>query len=99
MKVNENIYTSGSTVRLQGEFFNFEGSPTDVYFLKVIIYDYKYNKLHEYPLSDSNRISAGKYFYDFITDITPGKYIYEFYGELDGLPALDRKSFMTKFIK
>lgn len=99
MTNNENIYTSGSTVRLIGEFFDFDGQPTDVLFLKVVIYDYKYNKLKEFTLNDSNKIETGKYFYDFVTDTTPKRVIYEFRGELDSLPALDRRSFTTKFIK
>lgn len=93
-----NTYIAGNTVKLEGEFRNFEGNLVNVQFSKVIIYDFKYNKIGEFNLGDSNKVSDGKYLYNFVTDKTPKKYIYEFYGELNGLPAIDRGMFVTKFI-
>lgn len=94
----ENVHLCGSTVRLVGEFFNFEGEPVDVSFTKVIIYNYKYEKLEEFMLTEANRIGVGKYFFNYVTESTPKTVIYEFSGELDGFPALDRNSFSTRFI-
>jgi hypothetical protein len=99
MKVNRlNIYLTGNTVRLEAEFRNLQGQLIDVDFPKLIIYDYKYNKIAEYPLTASNKSGTGKYFYNYETSESPKKLIYEFYGELDGLPTIDRKMFSTKFI-
>jgi hypothetical protein len=97
--MKDEMYLCGSTVRLIGEFFDFEGKPKDVQFPKVIIYDYKYKKVAEYPLSDSNKVGVGKYSYDYITTENPTRVIYEFNGESDSLPALDRGSFTTLFMK
>lgn len=94
----ENVYLFGSTVRLFGEFYNILGVPTDVNFPKIIIYDYKYNKIQEVNLTNTNKSDVGKYFFDLVLDHKNKRIIYEFNGEIDGLPALDRNSFTTKFI-
>lgn len=95
---NKKIYLCGSTVRLVGEFFDFENNPTDITLPKVIIYDYRYNKVSEITLDNNNKLGVGIYFYDFVTDMVEKTLIYEFYGELNGSPALDRNSFTSKFI-
>lgn len=93
-----NVYKSGNTVRLLGEFYDFNGELKDPQLIKVVIYDYKYNIVDTVPIGDANRLSVGKYYYDFSTKKESDKYIYEWYGEIDGNPSLDRRVFMTKFI-
>lgn len=85
-------------MRLIGEFFDFNGEPKDPQLIKIVIYDYKYRVVDEIPIGDSNKISIGRYYYDFITKKESDKYIYEWYGEIDGNPSLDRNVFMTNFI-
>lgn len=98
---NIQIYLTGNTVTLEAQFTDVDGNPIDVQFPKVTIYDYKYNKLEEFNLGESNKVanSLGKYFYNFTTDMKAMRVIYEIRGELNGLPILDRKEFMTKFVK
>lgn len=93
-----NAYLTGNTIRLTGEFFDQEEVPIDVQLVKVIIYDYKYTKLSETILNSSNKISTGNYVYDYTVATSGTKIIYEFYGELNGIPALNRGQFVTKFI-
>jgi hypothetical protein len=101
MASNIQIYLTGNTVTLEAQFTDVDGNPIDVQLPRVIIYDYKYNKLAEFPLTESNKVAGelGKYFYNYVTDVKPAKVIYEVRGELNGFPVLDRKEFMTKFIR
>jgi hypothetical protein len=96
---NMEMYLTGNTVTLEAQFTDINGSPIDVQNPKVIIYDYKYNVLKQIDLLDSNRISMGKYFYNYVTDSKPMRLIYEIRGDINGFPILDRKEFMTKFVK
>jgi len=83
-------YQQGNTVRLQGTFFDWDGSPIDPDLIEVIIYDVQYKKLNEYPIDASNRQDVGKYFLDWIAD-TVGSFTYEWYAEIDGTPSLQRQ--------
>lgn len=98
---NIQIYLTGNTVTLEAQFIDVDGNPIDVQLPKVIIYDYKYNQLAEFSLGESNKVagSLGKYFYNYVTDVKAMRVIYEIRGELNGLPILDRREFMTKFVK
>lgn len=98
MQSKISVYLTGNTVTLEAFFTDVDGNPIDIQNPKVVIYDYKYNKITEFPLSDSNRKSMGNYFYNYTTNVKPAKVIYEVYGELNGYPILDRKEFITKFI-
>jgi hypothetical protein len=94
------IYLTGNTVTLEAQFTDVNGDPIEVMFPKVIIYDYKYNKLEEFPLTESNKVmgEVGKYFYNYVTETKPMRLVYEIRGEINGLPVLDRKEIITKFI-
>jgi hypothetical protein len=95
------IYLTGNTITLEAQFTDIEDNPIEVENPKVIIYDYKYNQMKEFVLGESNKVAGevGRYFYNYETDSKPMKLIYEIRGELNGLPILDRKEFMTKFIR
>ena len=96
--INENVYLTGNTIRLFAEFRDLDGQLVDIMFPKLTIYNSKYKNILEVNLNDDNKISTGKYFYDFKTSLEPKRIIYEFSGELDGTPTLDRNSFVTRFI-
>ena len=92
-------YLTGNTVRLFGEFYDWNGDPIEVTTVKVIIYDYKYNQvLQPVTLGASNKTGTGKYFFDFVTSDVPQRYTYEFQGQIDGLPSINRGTFTTKFV-
>jgi hypothetical protein len=94
-----NVYQSGNRVKLSVKFENDEGVLTDPAIVKLIIYNYKYEIIDQHTIGDANRLNAGEYFYDYVTDKSKNETIfYEWYGEIDGTPTLCRNSFMTKFI-
>jgi hypothetical protein len=89
---------AGNTVRLSCHFYDVDGVLTNPTLVKVIIYDYRYNKMEEFTLDSSYQISTGVYFYDFQTSIEERRYIYEWYGTIGGLPSIKRADFRTEFI-
>lgn len=92
-------YLTGNTVRLTGEFYDWNGNPIDLTTVKITIFDYKYKVILEpVELTSVNKTGVGKYFFDFITNEVPQRYIYEFQGILDGLPSINRGVFVTKFV-
>lgn len=94
-----NTYQSGNRVKLSAKFDNDEGISTDPAIVRLIIYNYKYEIIEQYTMSDANRIDTGQYFYDYVTNSKKNeKVFYEWYGEMDGTPTLRRGSFITKFI-
>jgi len=97
-KASESTYLTGTTIRFIGEFRDFDGNLIDITFPKVTIYNQRYTVMEEHQLNDSNKLETGKYFFDYVSDEKAQRIIYEFYGEIDGSPALDRKSFVTRFI-
>lgn len=94
-----NIYETGNTVRVKGTYKNNAGQPTDPSLPTVRIYDSNYDLITEVSLSDANKVGTGVYQYDYT--IPAGKahaiYYYEFYGEVTGVPALNRGQFVAKF--
>jgi hypothetical protein len=93
-----NKYKSGNTVRLIGEFYDFEGNLIDPQIVKVAIYDYKHNLIQEVVVGQSSKLSKGIYYFDYVTKNGNNKIIYEWYGEIDGRPSLDRNMFVTDFM-
>jgi hypothetical protein len=91
-------YISGSTIKLKCTFTNFEDNLIDPDVVKFIVYDYKFNKINEYILNSSNKISEGIYFYNFTTPNEESLIYYEFKGEIQGTIAIERGSIRTKFI-
>lgn len=92
-------YETGNTIRLKGTFKNNAGDPTDPTVINLIIYDRFYRLLSQYPLGSSNKVSTGVYFYDYTipAGVQDQTYYYEFYGEITGIPALNRGKFLAKF--
>jgi hypothetical protein len=91
-------YQYGNTVRLECNFYDFSGLSVNPDFVKVVIYNSKYEVIFTETLSISNRSDVGKYFYDYITEKKEQKIYYEWYGEINGKPSIKRGQFITKFI-
>lgn len=94
----EKTYLTGNTVRLYASFFGNDGLPKDPTLIKIRFYDYRYNLLEEFLLSD-NKIGVGEYFFDYRTPSEEMKVIYEWYGDIAGNPAIERSGFRTVFVK
>ena len=86
----------GNTIRLKGEFKDFNGELTDIENPKVVVYDSKRKVILD---AEPERIEEGKYQYDLIVPDykEAGKQneplVFEFSGELDGKPIVGRASF------
>lgn len=82
-------FQEGNAIRFSSKFFDWENRAVDPVLVKFILYDARYNKLHEQSIGQENRTDVGCYFYDFVPPNT-GTFYYEFYGEINGLPSLKR---------
>jgi hypothetical protein len=94
----ENTYLTGNTVRLTATFKDNGGQLKDPNLIKVIFYNYRFEKIEEFVLGSANKVSIGQYFFDYTTPRDEMKIYYEFYGEIAGNPAIQRNGFKTKFI-
>lgn len=91
---------AGTSVRAVNTFHNFEGLAQDPDLVRFKVYDESYKLLDNYTLTDANKLSEGKYFYDYITPSEPYKtLILEFYGEIAGNPTIERMRISTTFMK
>ena len=88
-------YVTGTTVRLQCKFYDFNKKLIDPARVKLIIYDSKYHKIDEFE--DVVRVSEGIYQYDYVSKITDLRLYYEFYGEIAGNPSLNRQALDFRF--
>lgn len=95
----ENTYLTGNTVRLTATFKDNSGVLRDPNIIRVIFYNYRYEKIDEFSIGTANKISTGVYFFDYRTPNEEMKIYYEFYGEIAGNPAIQRNSFKTVFIE
>lgn len=93
-----NKYQAGTTVRIECTFFDFNGEKVDPEFIKLIIYNYKYEIINTINININNKISTGQYYYDYITSKEQQQLCYEWYGEINDLPSLKRGQFTTSFI-
>ncbi|MFC3883741.1 hypothetical protein ACFOU2_09610 [Bacillus songklensis] len=89
-------YQAGNTVRLAAEFKDWDGENVDPETIKLIIYDYRYNKLDEREIQTENRTSIGAYYYDYI--FNEGEFIYEWLATINRTPSLIRKRISVKTI-
>ncbi|MFS1518483.1 hypothetical protein V1503_18780 [Bacillus sp. SCS-151] len=86
-----NRYQSGNTVWLSCEF------EEDPQLVKLIIYNYKQEKIEE--ITSVEKIDVGMYRYPYKTIANKNETLhYEWYGETDGIVNLKRKSFCTSFL-
>lgn len=93
-----NKYQSGSTVRLQCEFYDFEGKYIDPELTKITIYDSNRRVIYSQTLTSEDKKSVGKYYVDYVTDKREQRLYYEWYGVVNGKPSLERGIIATTFI-
>jgi hypothetical protein len=93
-----NTYQYGNTIRFECKFYDFNEQLVDPELVKIVIYNYKYEIVHDEILGINNKRTVGDYFHDYTTELKAQKYYYEWYGEINGKPSLKRGEFMTKFI-
>lgn len=93
----ENVQ-AGNTVRLTCKFYDPNGFLTSPTSVRLIIYDYRYQKLEEFTLNETNQLTAGTYYFDYATNTNEQKYIFEWYGLISGFPSIKRDSFTTFFM-
>ena len=100
MTVNNkiNTYQYGNTVRFDCIFYDFNNEKINPDLIKIIIYNSRYEILHEELMSTNNQKNIGEYFYDYVTEEKKQTLYYEWYGEINGKPSLKRGEFQTKFI-
>lgn len=91
--------TSGSTVRLSASFYDFNEKLVDPDILKLIFYNYKYEIINEIALGTQNRLSVGKYYYDYKTENSLDKdhVIYEWNADIQGNISIKRDDFSISF--
>ena len=86
----------GDTIRLKGEFKDFDGNLTDIEEPKVVVYD---SNREVILAAEPERVGVGKYQYDLIVPDykEAGKQkeplVFEFSGQLGGQPVVGRSSF------
>lgn len=97
--MNERVYLTGSTVRLECTFKDFDGNPFDPTIVKINIYNYKHELKKEFILGDGNKTGLGHYVFDYQTSDKEERIIYEWYGEKEGNKVIDRDDFVTRFLK
>lgn len=86
----------GDTVRLQVHFKTFTGVSVDPDGISLTIYDNAKNVLETIPISNENKESTGKYFYDY-TASELNEFIFEFAGSYNSKPILSRGRVEVKF--
>ena len=92
-------YQVGNTVRLTAEFRDFDDILTDPTLVKIKFMDGRYTQTLEVTLNSSNRISVGKYKYDYVIPLDSDSTIYyEWYAEINGKPSLKRSRLNTTML-
>jgi hypothetical protein len=88
-------YKQGNTITLTGQFYNEDGQTlVDALAVSLKLYDERYTLLATFT---PTRTGTGTYEYRWTADRL-GTVVYEFWGEVDGLPSLDRKTLVIKFV-
>lgn len=90
------MYQYGNTVRFKCTFYDFDNNKIIPDIVKIIIYNHKYEVVHEVKIDDED--SDGAFIYEYITEKKRQRLYYEWYGEINGKPSLKRGEFITDFI-
>lgn len=88
---------TGDTIRLKGEFRDFDGQLADPDEAGLTIYDGSHRDLE---VLIPEKSSVGKYYYDYTipTDRT-GVIYFEFKGVLGGRPIVGRAAFVSEWVR
>lgn len=94
------IYLAGSTVKLSATFYNYDNQLVNPDFVKLIFYNHKFEIEQEIVIDSNNRISIGKYEYDYTTDFTTGndRITFEWNADIGGKISIIRDEIHTSFI-
>ena len=90
-------YKQGTSVRLTSVFYDWEGNPIDPSNVILKIYDGRYTKLEDLPLTVNVNTGVGEYQYDY-TFLTEGEFVYEWYADINGSPSLERERIRVIFV-
>lgn len=85
-----NIYQEGNTIRITGQFNDWDGAAIDPTIVRLKVYNAKYELVDSLEVPLTNKIAVGEYFYDY-TFSSMGDFIYEWYAEIDGTPSIKRQ--------
>jgi hypothetical protein len=95
-------YTTGTTVRVTAEFFDFGGQLIDPEAVTVRVYDARQKQIYEAVLDlVSARVSQG--FYEHFYVVPPryvanmDRYYVEFEGVIGGTPSVERAPLLARF--
>lgn len=84
-----------STVRIIGEFYSYEEKLTEPQNIKLILYNDRWEKQEEFVMSLSNKITDGKYFFDYLLPSKPQKLYYEWNAIIDGSTSISRDTIIV----
>lgn len=89
----------GDTIRLQCHFKTFTGDLVDPEGITLTIYDNAKNTLETIPITNENKESTGKYFYDYTPATELNEFIFEFKGFYNNnKPIVARDKVEIKFV-
>ena len=93
-----NSSLSGSTIRIQAIFKDFNDNLVDPSSIKIVIYDKDYIIIDTF--NSMNKASTGVYYYNYKTKDSKKErqYFCEITGIIDGTPVVLRDSFSTRFM-
>lgn len=84
-----------STVKIVGEFYNYEEQLIEPQNIKLIIYNEKWEKQEEFIMGLSNKIKDGSYFLEYLLPSRPQKLYYEWNAIIDGSTSISRDTIIV----
>ena len=89
----------GDTIRLTGEFKDFDKNFVEPESVTLNIYDKSNIAIQSITITTDNRIGIGLYYYDYVVPFTIEEFfICEFLGMYRGNPILDREKISVSFV-
>lgn len=90
---------TGDTVRLKVHFKTFDGVSVDPTDVKLKIYETDKTLYEEITITDTDKLSTGVYFYDYLPASELNEFIFEFAGSYNNKPILSRGKVTISFYK
>lgn len=91
-----NTYQSGTTVRIEVFFKDFEGSFVDPSVITFSLYDKRHKLISETTITVANKLAVGHYYYDLVSE--EGEFSYEWMGMIDDVPSIIRTEIAFNFV-
>ena len=94
------IFQCGDTIRFRADFYDFDDTLIDPDVVKFKLYDSNYTIISEITLGSVNKISTGKYFYDYLSSVDDKDNIFiaEMYGEINSNVSIIRDAFGLRLL-